>query len=298
MITKRIFFISCIIFIAATIAAGSVTAQTVESKIELSGNLIADSKMLTQNNPAQFKSFQIVQANKKSPLLAGVLSFVLPGAGEIYAESYLKAGIFLAIEAAVIATAIIYDNKGDKQTESFEKFANENWSVNKYANWTIKNLQDSSSVIFNPNFNPGNYSVFNSNGSVNWSELNRLERSIGSGYSHTLPPYGDQQYYELIGKYPQYSHGWNDANFDETDYHILSFNYLFYSGERGKANDLYNVASKAVIGIYINHFLSVLDAVWTTVSYNRDLAVKFRLEQNNFARNVEYIPTLYVSYSF
>jgi hypothetical protein len=28
--------------------------------------------------------------------------------------------------------------------------------------------------------------------------------------SHRLPPHGDQQYYEMIGKYHQYSPGWND----------------------------------------------------------------------------------------
>lgn len=281
-----------------SVCTQNLFSQVDQKDIELSGNLLADSKLLMINTVNINPQVMVQQSNKKSPFLAGVLSFVLPGAGEFYAESYLKAGIFLAIEAAVITTAVIYDKKGDKQTESFERFANENWSVVKYANWTIKNLQDPNSVIYRPNFNPADYAIFNSNGSVNWSELNRLERSIGFGYSHSLAPYGDQQYYEMIGKYPQFSHGWNDANYDDTDYHILSHNYLYYSGERGKANDLYNVATKAVIGIYINHFLSIIDAVWTTVNYNKDLSVKFRLEQNNFVREINFIPTMHVSYSF
>jgi hypothetical protein len=298
MKSKELVFISCFILFVSAFTQDYIFAQVKDSQIEFSGNLYSDSKLLTKDNTVQYKNFQMLQGDKKSPLLAGVLSFVIPGAGEIYAENYWKAGIFIALEAAVITTAIIYDKKGDKQTDSFQKYADENWSVKKYADWTIKNLQDSSSIIYNPSFNPGDFSVFNQNGSINWSELNRLERYVGLGYSHTLPLPGDQQYYEMIGKYPQFTHGWNDANYDDTDYHILSPNYLFYSGERGKANDFYNVASKAVIGIYINHFLSVLDAVWTTVSYNKDLSVKFRLEQNNFTRNVEYIPTLYMSYSF
>ncbi|QQS34605.1 MAG: hypothetical protein IPM56_10025 [Ignavibacteriales bacterium] len=268
-------------------------AQDRDEKILLSGNLFSDSKLLLSTDDMNNSSIQLVQANKKSPFLAGLLSFAVPGAGEFYAESYLKAGIFLAIEAAVITTAIIYDNKGDDQTASFEKFANENWSVRRYAEWTLNNLSN-----LNGSLNASDYNVLNQNGTVNWVELNRLERDIGSGYSHSLAPYGDQQYYEMIGKYPQFSHGWSDANQADTDYHILSPYYLYYSGERGKANDFYNVASKAVIGIYVNHFLSILDAVWTTANYNKDLSVKFRLEQNNLVREIDFIPTMHVSYSF
>jgi hypothetical protein len=47
---------------------------------------------------------------------------------------------------------------------------------------------------------------------------------------------------------------------------------------RGKANDYYNVASKAVIGIYLNHFLSTLDAVWSTAQYNKQISMSFRTE--------------------
>ncbi len=79
--------------------------------------------------------------NKKSPMLAGILSLLIPGAGEIYSEEYLKAGIFVALEAAVITTAVIYDNKGDDKTTEFQNYADDytnpdhNWSVVRYAEW-------------------------------------------------------------------------------------------------------------------------------------------------------------------
>ncbi len=50
--------------------------------------------------------------------------------------------------------------------------------------------------------------------------------------------------------------------------------FLFYSDMRGDANNFYSVASTAVIGIYVNHFLSALDAVWSATQFNKDLAVK------------------------
>jgi len=270
----------------------SIKAQNFNQQKYFTGNLNTDAKQVLSdyiepNNP----QFSFSQENKKSPVLAGVLSLLIPGAGEIYAEEYLKAGIFIAIEAAVITTAVIYDKKGNDKTIEFQNYADENWSVNKYAEWTLTHLP-----TLNSSLNAADFNVFNTNGSVNWGELNRLERAIGKGYSHSLPPYGDQQYFELIGKYPQYSAGWNDFNSD--DYHDVSPNFLFYAGERGKANDLYNISSKAVIGIYINHFLSTLDAVWSATNYNKNLAVKVRLENIQLTDYTEFVPTLYFTYSF
>src|SRR5690606_4489786 len=232
--------ISCSLILIFSI---SISAQT-RNEIQLTGNLNFDSHQISKEYSGKNVSLSFPSSDKKSPMLGGLMSLIIPGAGELYAGDYLKSVIFAAVEAAVITVALTYDGKGDTQTEKFQKFADEHWSVKRYAQWTIDNLQNPGSVIYDPNFNPDNYAVFNSDGSVNWTELNRLESSIGFGYSHHLPPYGHQQYYELIGKYPQYSHGWDDADLSETDYHILSHNFKYYSGERGKANDYYNIAAK------------------------------------------------------
>lgn len=257
-------------------------------KIKLTGNLQTDSEILFEENKTESLaqiSFQL--ENKKSPFLAGLFSLVVPGSGQFYAESYWKAAIFLTVEAAAITTAIIYNGKGDDQTAKFEKYADENWSVVKYAEWL--NTQRGAQITIDydtPNLKPWER--------VNWSELNAAE----SSFSHRLHRHGEQQYYELIGKYAQYSPGWAEFNPDEPDYHKLPPQFTFYSGMRGKANDYYNVASKAVIGIYVNHFLSALDAVWTTSQYNSSLAVKMRLEQIQLVNKVELIPTLKLSFNF
>lgn len=223
---------------------------------------------------------------RKSPLLAGVLSFVVPGAGEIYTGQYLKAGIFLALEVAVITTAISYDNKGDKKTIEFQNYADDQWSVVKYAQWL--NTHKGANITIDPNIALKPWER------VNWEELNAAE----AGFSHKLAPYGEQQYYELIGKYPQFSPGWHDFDPADPDYHDVPQQALNYSGERGKANDYYNVASKAVIGIYVNHFLSVLDAVWSAVSFNKDLTMNIRTENIMYAGINELIPVFNLKYSF
>jgi hypothetical protein len=267
-----------------------VDAQIQESK--LTGNLYTDSKILFEQNKSEPLPQLLPQTeNKKSPFLAGLFSLVVPGAGEVYAGSYWKAAIFLAVEAAVITTAIIYDKKGDDQTGFFQHYADENWSVVKYAEWIISTFYEGQ----DPGIITSNDTSLPPWKRVNWSRLNEAEREKNVG-SHTLPPYADQQYYELIGKYFQFTAGWDDY----TGGPISNFtpHLLYYAHEHAKADDYYSVASTAVIGIYINHFLSALDAVWTAIQHNNSLAVKLRMEQINVANRSELIPTIKLSYSF
>ncbi len=266
-------------------------SQVKDKKIEFTGNLYSDAKLVLgkYQQPTQ-KILLQESGSKKSPFLAGVFSLLVPGAGEIYTGEYLKAGIFVAIEAAVVGTAIIYDNKGDRKTNEFQDYADaytnpdHNWSVVRYAEWL--NQYEGANIKINPDESLPPWQR------VNWAELNAAE----SG-SHKLPPHGEQQYYELIGKYHQYSSGWNDftggANKDQ-----VSPNLIYYSHMRGEANDLYSVASTAVVGIYINHFLSALDAVWSSIQYNKDLAVKIRMENIQLSDRAVFYPVINFSYKF
>ncbi len=284
---KSIKFLILITFIT------SISFSQTKDKIVLSGNLSADAKIVFNNfsEPATPQFIYPVE-NKKSPILAGVMSLLIPGSGEIYVGEYLKAGIFIALEAAVVTTAIVYDGKGDDKTTEFQNYADDytnpdhNWSVLKYAEWLITYEQGDPNMILSndPNRPPWEQ--------VDWDLLNASEKG-----SHKLPPHGDQQYYELIGKYHQYSSGWNDftggGNKDQ-----ISPNLIYYSGMRGEANDFYSVASTAVIGIYVNHFLSALDAVWSAAQFNKDLAVKVRLENIQLTNRTEFYPKIYFTYSF
>ena len=263
-----------------------LAAQFLAAQNEMfNGSLAADTKTAFESYTEISKiNVMPVQGSKKSVVLAGLLSLLLPGAGEFYAGDYLKAAAFIALEAAIVTTAIVYDNKGDKQTEIFENYADENWSVVRYAEWL--NQYHNAQIPIDPDATLPSWER------VDWNVLNSFEDG-----SHKLPRHGNQQYYELIGKYWQYSAGWNDytSGINNTE---LSPNYRSYSGMRGEANDLYNVASKAVIGIYINHFLSLLDAVWSAVSYNKDIAVTTRLRTEQFANKVEFVPTVNIRFNF
>ena len=289
---KKILFL-LLLFLITLYMTGLSYAQSGEKNIKLTGNLFSDSKI----SLAKFNKDNIISkyeiAQKKSPIKSALFSLAIPGAGQFSNGDYWLSAVFIVAEAAFITTAVIYNNKGNNQTNFFQNYADQHWSVKTYAQWTINHLQ-----YLNSSLDPANYHVFDNNGNVIWSELNRLETDIGDGYSHNLPPHGEQQYYELIGKYPQYSHGWDDANQNDTDFHILSTEFLYYSDQRGEANDLYRVSARAVALIYINHIISALEAAWGAARFNRNLSVNMRINALNLAYRVEYIPTLNIKLSF
>lgn len=264
-------------------------------KFKLTGNFRVDSKAVLDS----YENFEPVlkldeMLTKKSPALAGVMSAIIPGSGEFYVGQYLKAAIFFAVEVALITTAVIYDNKGDDMTAEFEAFADEHWSAVDYSQYIMDNWQQlglSEQCIID----------INSDNSlqpwerVNWNDLNQCERMI-SVFSHQLPSHGEQQYYELIGKYKQYSSGWDE--FNGSSYGDVPRIMQEYAQMRGDANSAYNVASKAVVGMYVNHLLSAIDAIWSATNYNENLAVKLRVQNVQFAGRIEFVPTLNLRYNF
>ncbi|MGD1006819.1 MAG: hypothetical protein ABR980_06275 [Ignavibacteriaceae bacterium] len=286
-------------------SCGIVYGQKI-SENNLSGNLYLDANVTPPALP-QTVSMQILSdVNKlnvkeeKSPVLAGILSGILPGAGEFYTGQYLKAAIFLAVETASITTAIIYTHKGNYQTAFFEWYNNQHWSPVRYAQWTIANAKS-----INPKVDPTQYNVFNSNGSLNWSELNRLESALGTtgnptGYSHELAVFGSQDFYEITGKYPQFVSGWDtftNPNYIDFNNYVLP-QMLWYAHQRGVANSLYQTASFFIGTIFVNHFLSILDAVWSTHTFNSRIAMNVSVQNVNLAGGVDICPAFNISYNF
>ena len=220
-------------------------------------------------SPAQQVSSAVDEAaRRKSPWLAAGMSILVPGAGEFYAGDYWKSAAFFAVDVALWIFAYNYDKKGDRQTDFFQNFANQNWSVVKYAQYAQDNLT--------PPNGPYNWLIPNTEGRppwdrVNWSELNRMEQDIGGYYSHVLPPYGQQQYYELIGKYPQFNQGWDDSGptFNYGD--PLTPHFLWYADQRGQANRYYEKATTFVTIALVNHVVSAFDAAFSAASWNKKL---------------------------
>lgn len=231
-------------------------------------------------------------AQKKNPLMAAGMSLLLPGAGQAYTGNYWKTGIMVAVEAAAIAVAVLYTRKGDDKTTEFQNYADAHWSAVRYAQWMNSHGED-----YNLTGNAG--IVINSDASlpswqrVSFAEINAWEsQQKRLGFSHMLPAHGEQQFYELIGKYDQFKFGWDEyiygwaadgtPNSDDKNYFSIPQQMVSYSANRGKANDFYNTAAIAVGAIVVNHLASSLEAFFSTRSDNEHVVqseIGFHLDQ-------------------
>lgn len=279
---------SIIIFLLAFYAHLFAQNITKDNEIKLTGILSLDSKQIQLESLSNLAVQEAEASNKKSPLLAGGLSLLLPGAGEFYSESYLKSAIFLAIEAAAITIAVSYDKKGDNQTDKYEDFANAHWDVKKYAADVVNQVSEI------PQHTPDELLIYDNNGNVIWSKLNSLEEKYSIG-THKLDPYGTQQFYEMIGKYDQFHSGWAEDGFTSAQ---IKERVTYYMNERGEANDLYSVASTFVKILVTNHFVSALDAAWSASRYNKRISLSLRIDKSSLAYRNELNPRLYISYAF
>ncbi len=275
---------------------------------ELTGNLHVDLSVGTSDKPSLHSFSDLPAPERKSPFLAAALSVAVPGAGELYAEKYWRAASFFGAEVILWVIYASRTAKGDDQTAAFQQYADDHWSVVRYANWMETNAS-----ILNPSSPPCSGIVTNPDPQaapwdrVDWGVLNECEANIGAkastGFSHRLPRRPDQQYYELIGKYLQYNAGWDDwgSSGPSTTEYLVSPSARFreYRDMRGRANDYYNIATTASFLLVANHILSGLDAAWGASQHNAEIKVRAHLQpmlrETGF---VEFVPTAKVMVSF
>jgi len=194
---------------------------------------------------------------QKSPAKAFFLSLAIPGLGQYYYGSRTKPFLFLATEALCWGMNVKYNNDGDDITAEFEAFNREHWnqeSYEQYLLWAYGASDDDD---------------------IDAQEIN-----------HHLPDTRTQQYYEMTGKYDQFSWGWGDAVLSGTtlaDYSSedpppklpgnipYSSNRFAYEQRRHDANNKYDVAKKMIIAAMVNHLISAFEAYFMTKKYNDNL---------------------------
>ncbi len=263
------------IFLYPLIALGGLHGLTGNARVDLLSASVTDSVPQTSSIMVQN---QIDDSRKKSSILGGAMSLLVPGSGEYYSERYVKGAVFFAVEVAVVTAAIVYNNKGNNKTNEFQNYANQHWSAVDYANWINQNsshYEESGITYPTINTNTSQSDLF---AQINaWEALPHQLGGDPGGFSHELPAYNTQQYYELIGKYSQFKYGWDTyVGPDGTRYGDDGYNVNYipqqmktYADNRGKANDYYYTASLAAGLIVVNHVLSALDGAWSASNYNK-----------------------------
>lgn len=298
-----------LMLIIVLVIAGSSFAQRNDSwkvtrsdssSTKFTGNLLEDSRIALSGYTQNTVQAPVTMEGRKSPFLAGLFSILVPGSGEAYAQSYWKAAAFLAVEAAALGASIYYNKKGDDATLDFQRYANANWSAVRYAEWLNKyapEVANDSKVVSNIKIDPDATKAPQDR--VSFAEINAVERQLPT-FSHVLPGYGEQQYFELIGKYHQFNHGWAQSDPNTPVYLTnLPQQMLDYAKMHILPDDTYyKYSDRAVVVMVINHFVSALDAAWTASRYNKNLAVNMQLKQVNLTGLSVIYPQVNLTYSF
>ncbi len=258
------------------------TVEKTNLKLELKDKVLSRTDLKITNSIDEIERKLDEDEEPKSPVVGAVLSGILPGVGEFYAKNYIKAGAFFAAEAALWVTYTIFQNKGDDQTAFYQDYANKNWDVRKYARW-LKREPFTGNEVINPD---------EQNLNILRSQLNLCEEK---NFSHTLPNYGEQQYYEVIGKYQNFIVGWSEANFDaitKANYGTTKLGQVdYYMSERENANTWYSRGNLMITVVILNHILSAADAVWSVITYNKKLQLRTNMSVKyhyDFAGSKDY----------
>lgn len=223
----------------------------------------------------------------KSSKRAFVYSLIVPGSGEFYAGSKIKAALFFGLDVTLWALYFNYHGKGKDEETRYKAFADEQWSEDEYTRWLL--------TVYSTNDSVTPYNVCD-------TFPYKDSENKWTYFSHRLPGEKTQQYYEMIGKYDQFAWGWKDyegaVGDDGTP--IPSLNWNSYIGMRAVSNDWLNKSKYTAMVSLANHILSAFDAAIAVKKYNKkgerfsQIEFKMRLVE----RDCEVIPRLTVNMRF
>lgn len=263
-----------------------------QKNLELKNKIIYDDNRISLKDSIYVSQEPKENPKRKSEFLGGLFSAIIPGAGEFYAKSYIKSAIFLAVEAGLWIAYGIFQKKGNDQTEFFQNYANQNWDIYKYAEW-LKNQG------------------FPKAGDINLGApyetlLAQINACEEVNFSHTLPRFGEQQYYEVIGKYQNFIVGWSTADPNAINKNTY-INYKLaqvdqYMSDRQKANDYFDNGTTMSMVVILNHIVSAADGVWSVIRYNKGLDVKtnvsFHSKYSFYQHRSVIVPHINLSVNF
>lgn len=251
---------------------------------------------------------------KRSIPLAFGLSALAPGAGQAYNRDWAKAAVTLGLEVAVFTVWSLTRSKGLSAEDDFRAFAHAQWDPGQYATWLndyVTYLEDQfgHTVSAPPAQVPSGINFMDPPSWTNaersavdsfFRQIQTIERQVyhpetGATFSHQLPGFGEQQYYELIGKYFQFAPGWEDYP-DWRDgnggFNVaidpertgqggskpnVSDTFFQYARDHAHAQDLLRTASRLSTLFVVNHLLAGIDAAVTAKLRNDRIATNMAL---------------------
>ena len=205
---------------------------------------------------------------------------------------------FFATEIVSITSIFYANKKADKIRKNFQEFADENWSVKEWWDFTQSGPEviENNSLFFTDNklkamrnYVGTHHLTIHLKGDLvnlfNTEFITSDSLSILSGYldSENISMVKDRHYYENIGKYDQFVGGWSDVSTnwyweekdvgDSTEIVIKTPKKQSYLDDRYEANQWLSFAKFSVSAMMFNHVISGLEAVWANRNTKNEVAV-------------------------
>ena len=242
--------------------------------------------------------------------LAFAASAAVPGLGQAYNRQWIKAAAGLVAEAALVYGYVRTRERGLDREAVYEAYARTHWDPVQYATWLedysewlpgVERREIDASLVQGIDLmRPDAWSA------AEWqrvrsffNEIRAVEDAVyhpetGASFSHKLPYFGEQQYYELIGKYFQFAPGWEDYPVwreGETFTDAIDPERTGPGGEKvnvqgrfweydrmaERANDLLRSASRLTALILVNHLAAAIDAAVFAKLHNDRLETEMAL---------------------
>lgn len=254
------------------------------------------------------------------PLALG-LSAAVPGLGQAYNGDWIRSAVAFAVEGGLVIGYFLWKDRGQEGEEAYKAYAQQHWDPAQYASWLndyVDFLEESDGATLGvePVSIPGGID-FTAPGS--WSaqeaqavraffdEVRAVEDIVyhpetGAAFSHNLPYFAEQQYYELIGKYFQFAPGWrdypawrDDGTFTEAidpertgpsgSKPNVQGRFLEYAVDHAEANTLLRRASRASAFLVLNHIVAAFDAAISAKLHNDRIGTNVQLGYDRFNRS-------------
>lgn len=309
----------CILFFSAIITLCPVTVYSQGETYEPSPGM--NHEVTAEELRAQLLYGEALQTSPdvqtRSIPLAFALSAVVPGLGQAYNRQWIKAAVGVALEAALITGYLNARNRGRDGEEAYTEYAHQYWDPKQYADWLVDysdwlqvgvdvSIEVPEQIDFK---NPGNWTADERRIVRSFFEEIRAAEAVvyhpetGASFSHKLPYFGEQQYYELIGKYFQFAPGWVDyPSWKEGDTFTDAIDpeksgpnntkpnvrgrFLEYAEDHAHANDLLRRASRISALVLVNHLLAAVDAAVSAKLNNDRFSARLELGYDPAGRTV------------
>jgi hypothetical protein len=250
----RIIFAAVVIF---SMGNGQVGAEQLPSMFSKEGQHLLMGPLAQAGETAAEKPVARPIAKNKSdtisPRRAFLYSVLMPGVGEFMAGAKKRGAFFLGVEAAMLGLYFSWNGEGKDLEDKFRDVADEKWDPLNYLAWRGSTISRNSSITH----------------ALPCSSY--VNDYLATGKFGGCDAADVQQYYELIGKYNQFSAGWvdlvrvdtgNPAQATKVDSveNFLSATRLDYEVKRDDSNKLLKRASALTGLIMVNHVISAIDA--------------------------------------